>query len=164
MEMNTALMPYSLTPAGSSATGASNAEGSGARAFSLAPAAQNIAFYFRNWPFPVDATEQLWGDTEMRSWQEKLASYREASLMRRTEKAQTEEPKPAETRAAEPGARNQTAPPLGPDAPQDDRLRVVTAPKPAAAESQPAPDRSEPAMTSPEQIADAPPSDTEQGA
>ncbi|SEN93899.1 hypothetical protein SAMN04489859_102312 [Paracoccus alcaliphilus] len=164
MEMNTALMPYSLSAAGSSAIGTSNAEGNGARAFSLAPAAQNIAFYFRNWPFPVDATEQLWDDTEMRSWQEKLASYREASLIRRTEKAQTEEPKPAEARPAEPGARNGAAPPLGPDASQDDALRVVTAPKPAAAESQPAPDRSEPAMISPEQAADTPPADTEQGA
>lgn len=78
MEMNSALVPYLLSSAGSTAS-IRSPEINPAQAFNSRPETGNIAFYFRNWPFPVDLTEQAGSGKEMRSWQEKLANYREAS-------------------------------------------------------------------------------------
>lgn len=91
MEMNPALSPHLLSPAGSSPGTIRTGEDGATRVPGPEPAAGNIAFYFRNWPFPVDMAEATTGDGSLRSWQERLASYREASKT-----AARERPRPAE--------------------------------------------------------------------
>lgn len=118
MDMNPALVPYLLSPVGSSSSTIQTAEDGAARGARAEPAASNVAFYFRNWPFPVDMAEAATGDGSLRSWQERLASYREASKTVVQQK----------TRAAEGEAAKDEAAPAGP---------AISA-KPAAAQQSPA--------------------------
>lgn len=79
MDMNTALVPYLLSPAGGTGGVAQTDGNSRPAATGLETAGKNIAFYFRNWPFPVDMVEPGAAEAGHRSWHERLASYRAAS-------------------------------------------------------------------------------------
>ena len=83
MDMNSALVPYLLSHASNTVPIRSPdshlSQDAALRPASGSPASGNIAFYFRNWPFPVDLPDPSNPNAEMRSWHERLASYREAS-------------------------------------------------------------------------------------
>lgn len=82
MDMNSALVPYLLSHASNTVPARPSdmtlSQDAALRPVSGGPASGNIAFYFRNWPFPVDLPEPSGRNAEMRSWHERLASYREA--------------------------------------------------------------------------------------
>lgn len=82
MDMNSALVPYLLSHASNTVPirppDTPLSQDAALRPVSGSPASGNIAFYFRNWPFPVDLPEPSGRNAEMRSWHERLASYREA--------------------------------------------------------------------------------------
>lgn len=89
MDLSPSLLPHPTAIAGSQSLRASGPSDE-ATPLSTQTATTNVAFYFRNWPFPVDAAEQVTSDVGHRSWQEKLVSYREASRALIAEKARAE--------------------------------------------------------------------------
>lgn len=114
MDMNSAFVPYLLSHASNTVPvrppDMALSQDAALRPVSGSPASGNIAFYFRNWPFPVDLPEPSGRNAEMRSWHERLASYREAIRSAARDNAAAE----ASDQAAESdqAAANPDSPPL----------------------------------------------------